>query len=396
MPSMSWISAGRTARWAVAVLLVTVLAVGNAPAYGAANHRPIKVMTRNLYLGASFGRIVAAAGSCGAVVDFTCLRALANAAAASRSIVDRTDFPARAKLLAREIADADPALIGLQEVTLWRSGPLELGNVGTVNATTVEYDYLAILLRELRNRGLRYDVVVAQPQADIELPAFNGTDLAGGRDIRWTLHDVILRRADVAVSDHGGVTFPDAISVHFGAGPLTVVSRRGYVWADAIVNRRPLRFVNTHLDADSATLRALQAQALAAALAPVTNRTVVVVGDLNSDPLDASVTAPHLDPTPNNVAFQTLVSSGGFTDTWTAASKRKGAGPTAFLGELLTDADTSSMSTRIDHVLARPAAGGRPVSVQSAHITGIDGDNRTAQGLWASDHAGVVTTIVPQ
>ena len=79
--------------------------------------------------------------------------ALAIATDETRRIVDETNFPVRSKLLAREIATAKPDLVGLQEVALWRSGPLELDKVGVPNATTVEYDFLATLLADLRAAG---------------------------------------------------------------------------------------------------------------------------------------------------------------------------------------------------------------------------------------------------
>lgn len=391
MGSASICGSGRLTRPLAALVAILVLATA-APVDAAGKARPVKVMTRNVYVGASFGEIVTAARSCGAQANLECIVGIANATAAARAAVDQTNFPARAQLLADEIAEADPALIGLQEVALWRSGPLELHAAGVSNALTVDYDYLAILLDALAARGLSYDVVVAQPQADVELPAIQGADFAGGRDVRWTMRDVVLRRSDVHVTASAGVTFPDEISVSFSAGELSVVSRRGYAWADVIVNRHRLRFVSAHLDADSATYRALQAGALANALDSVRDRPVIVVGDLNSDPQDNIVLAP--DPTPNNVAYHTLVGNGGFTDTWLAAAKRRGAGPTGWLSGALTDADTSALRLRIDHVLARPAAGGPPMRAHWARLTGLDRDARTPAGLWASDHAGVVTTLL--
>src|SRR5688572_3693591 len=70
--------------------------------------RPVKVMTRNLYLGADITRVLRATTS----------TELAQVVTDVFTMVQSTDFPARAKLLAREIRDADPMLIGLQEVSL--------------------------------------------------------------------------------------------------------------------------------------------------------------------------------------------------------------------------------------------------------------------------------------
>ena len=75
-----------------------------------------------------------------------------------REIVDRTDFRTRSRLLADEIATAQPDLIGLQEVALWRHGPMQLDQIGRPDATVVDYDFLTILLADLANRGTRYEI----------------------------------------------------------------------------------------------------------------------------------------------------------------------------------------------------------------------------------------------
>lgn len=67
--------------------------------------------------------------------------------------MDQTDFRIRARLLAEEIKRNSPDLVGLQEVALWRSGPLELTNVGAPNATKVDDDFLQLLLNELNGHG---------------------------------------------------------------------------------------------------------------------------------------------------------------------------------------------------------------------------------------------------
>src|SRR5205085_894024 len=75
------------------------------------------------------------------------LQKLANATYETRAVVEQTDFGVRSKLLAAEIAAKKPDLIGLQEVALWRSGPLQLDlmNVAVPNAEHVDYDWLAML-----------------------------------------------------------------------------------------------------------------------------------------------------------------------------------------------------------------------------------------------------------
>ena len=113
-------------------------------------------------------------------------------------------------MLAAEIAAARPDLIALQEVALWRHGPIELDQIGRPNATEVDFDFLATLLADLQARGVGYDVVQQQQGSDVEAPAFARDPADGGaRDVRLTLQDVILLRQDspVRVSGRGGAEF---------------------------------------------------------------------------------------------------------------------------------------------------------------------------------------------
>lgn len=256
------------------------------PADAQSVKRPVKVMTRNLYLGASLTPAIQA----------TTQLQLALAGTQIWNTVLATDFPTRAGLLAKEIADADPALIGLQEAAIWRTGPPDGPPIlGGTPATTVEFDFLQILLDELAAIGTPYVVVRSQNEADLE------SITASGFDVRLTQRDVIL--ASQAKLSTGELSCGNTQGAHYPAGlqlniPLLgglafVQSTRGYVSADCVVNGRSFRFVNTHLEAFSAGFRAGQAQFLVVAgPASTTALPVVLVGDLNSDPLDGSVNLP--------------------------------------------------------------------------------------------------------
>ena len=122
-----------------------------------------------------------------------------------------------AELLAEEIAAARPDLVGLQEVALWRHGPMQLDKIGQLNATDVDYDFLAILLSDLASRGTRYEVASAQQESDVEAPAFTGNPLSGtagsAEDVRLTDRDVILLRDDsgIRIEGRGGGHYSDAV-----------------------------------------------------------------------------------------------------------------------------------------------------------------------------------------
>ena len=176
----------------------------------------VTVMTRNLYLGGDITRPVRAAlGRTGE----DAVLALGRANYKLREIVDRTNFPARSTRLAAEIAAARPDLIALQEVALWRHGPIELDQIGRPNATDVDYDFLATLLADLHGRGVTYDVVQQQQGSDVEAPAFASDPSDGGaRDVRLTLQDVILIRqgSPVRVTGRGGAQFQHRLDIDLG------------------------------------------------------------------------------------------------------------------------------------------------------------------------------------
>jgi endonuclease/exonuclease/phosphatase family metal-dependent hydrolase len=327
------------------------------------NPRPVKVMTRNLYLGADLTPVLSA----------TSIPDLALKAAQIFGEVQATDFPARAKLLAWEIQDADPHLIGLQEVALWRTGAPGVLDGPVTPATTVVYDFLAGLQAELANLGLQYTLVVAQDEFDAEVPS------ALGFDIRLTQRDVILAKAnlpadELSLSNASSANFSTNLSLPTVAGP--VISTRGWTSVDATVNRRTFRFINTHLEAFSAFHRFAQSNELLAGPAN-TSLPVTLVGDLNSHPAE----------TGTFLAYANLIGA-GFVDTWTQANPSDPGFTCCNAADLLNPTPTHTV--RIDHVLTRPS-----VEVFKSKVVGVDQDNRTPSGLWPSDHAGVVSTLRP-
>ncbi len=100
---------------------------------------------------------------------------------------------------------------------------------------------------------------------------------------------------------------------------------------------------------------------------------MVLTGDLNS--------------TTSTAAYAELTGA-GFTDTWLAANP---GDPGLTCCQVPPDSivnSTSQLYDRIDYVLAR---GG--LDVFGEHLVGADPADRTASGLWPSDHAGIVATL---
>jgi len=356
----------------------------------------LTVMTRNLYLGTDINRVVVAAVAAQAE-DRTppeIIVALGNALHTARAIVDRTAFTVRAPLLADEVARTEPDLIGLQEVALWRSGPLDLTHVGVPDASAVDYDFLQMLLDELAARGLRYTVASVGRRADVEAPSFTGSPFDGtvgadARDVRLTIRDVILVRVDDELSVTGTGDHVYARNLTAPVLGATLSFARGYQWVDVRLGSEGLRFVNTHLEAFSSDLALAQASELLADV-PAPDRTTVLVCDINSDPVDGTV-RPN-DHVPHNAPYELITGPGGFTDEWLSWAPAE-EGWTSGLSELVDEPTVAGFDHRIDMVFGR-AAVGADLDVEHGEVTGTDlADRDPATGLWPSDHGGVVLTL---
>ncbi|SCL30783.1 Metal-dependent hydrolase, endonuclease/exonuclease/phosphatase family [Micromonospora rhizosphaerae] len=340
-----------------AALAVASLGLLAPPAEAEAGPK-VSVLTRNLYLG----------GDLTPSINAPTLPAFLAANAGLLSHVDLVDFPARAKLIAQEIRDHEPDLVGLQEVALWRTGPI--GNPAP--ATSVRYDYLALLMGELAAAGHPYDVAVVQDEADLEAPAGAPHNL----DVRLTMRDVILvRHGDrVKVTDRSSGNFTHNLVLPLAATGGSATSTRGWTAVDAVLGTRSFRFVNTHLEAFHAGIRVQQAQELLQGPLAAPGR-VILVGDLN--------TGPELPVPDNRLAYFTLV-AGGMVDTWPILHPGE-PGYTAGLGDDLVE-PADDVEHRIDMVMFRGAV----VPVNS-EVFGTE--RQTADGRWASDHLGHVAEL---
>lgn len=362
-------SAGaRGIRKAIALAaLLPVLALGPGAAVAQSGGNELTVMTRNLYFGTNLDPVIAAQ---------TQLEFFTRVAAALTQ-AQATDFAGRAKAWAAEIDSARPHLIGLQEAVLWRTqSPADFSPVP--NATTVEADFVALLLAELRARGLKYEVVIAQTGYDIEAPGLFAT---GFKDVRLTQREVILARKD------GGLKLSNAQGGQYAAR-ITIPTIIGvpvplpWAWAsvDATFHGQSLRFATTHLDPISGAAQQAQANEFLAGPG-ATTLPVVWVGDFNSNAEGTAITGvPHATATYGNVI------ASGFSDTWKVAHP----GDPGFTCCQATDLLNvpSQLDARIDLVLTRG-----PFGVEEASIVGDEVTDRTPSGLWPSDHASVVVTL---
>jgi len=351
-----------TGRWLLGLLslalVVSLLPIGGAAAdehEAGEGPEPITVMTRNLYLGASLAPALTATDLAGAIAGATEIWAEVLA----------TDYPERAGALADEILAADPHLIGLQEVSLWETGPF------LAEPDTLELEFLDILLAELAARDLDYEAVSITEAFSSGLPG--QTPDGEMRQFNLTDRDVILARSDVEVLDDDDGVFETSLALNIAGIDLPVV--RGWNSADVEVDGQRFRFVNTHLEAfdENEAIRIGQAQELIDG--PLdTDQPVVLLGDLNSN------------ANADGEAYQ-LVLDAGFDDAWLLVNPEEEGLTCCHASDLRNE--EVDLTSRIDLVLVRDVE-----QVLAAEVIGIDPELRTASGLWPSDHAGVVAEVV--
>jgi hypothetical protein len=328
------------------------------------------VMTRNLYLGADLGPVIAAE---------TPEQVVTASGAILRDVI-ANDFPTRARGLADEILRTKPDLVGLQEVSLWQTTPI------TPAGKALTIDYLELLLGQLNKGPDRYEVVVVQNEFGTEVPAdANGVENDGpGGELadaevlgKLLMRDVILARTSGGVHtwNASGGNFNTLLELPVGGQKVAV--QRGWTATDARVRgSQPFHFVNTHLEAFQPLIRAAQAQELVAPGGPATSDLpVVLVGDLNSD--DDTVTGD------DQLAYQALLAA-GFVERSTDDPLS-----CCLESDLLAVGKGGSVADfdhQVDHVMTDAP---NKVELVNSAVTGLTPVN----GFWDSDHAGVFSKL---
>jgi endonuclease/exonuclease/phosphatase family metal-dependent hydrolase len=280
-------------------------------------------------------------------------------------IVNRTNFRIRAKAIAAAICREQPDVVALQEVCRW-STLYRLPLDQEWRPEIVEYDFLRILLDELKARDENYFAAVRSPGVDILLPAVHGPDIhledslvlllrtgRTGAGLKWTKP----RAGRFAVN----------LRTTLDGEPFEI--KRGWVSVDLHRGNQAVRIINTHLEFFSAAVQPAQ-------LAEVLNGPakfsgpVILTGDFNAHP--------------GSDTWSTLKKS-GYVDVWDAAGT--GPGETSGRNEDLRDSQPG-LKVRIDWTMCRG-----PVQILQTSLVGADPSDRAPGGMWPSDHAGLCTKI---
>lgn len=347
---------------------------GSAPgtSRAAAATQPVDVMTRNLYLGADLTAVIDALSSPNP-------QDLVTQATLTWQAVQASEPAERMAAVADEIRTQAPAVVGLQEVTVWSTYPFNPAQGSVAGGPTVVYDFLDLLLAELNQPGgpSYYEVTGATSDNFTSPPIpvlANPGDPYPTLAVQLADRDVILARGDVSATNaqHGNFT----TILQPPLAPLPIA--RGWGSADIETAGSTFRFVNTHTEAwGPEALRQAQVLELFAAQAAIDgvsgNLPDVYVGDYNTS-------------APDGGAYTLLATQ--LHDAVRGNSARGQA--TCCQDPTLTNHGTE-LDTRIDLVLTSDGIQATRVVRTGTSPLDLPGDGDTR---WASDHAGVAARLM--
>jgi endonuclease/exonuclease/phosphatase family metal-dependent hydrolase len=306
------------------------------------DYSPISFLTWNLYLGADITPL---------------LKTRSNQLSSKVTNVFRhvlaTNFPLRAKAIARSIAMKKPDLIGLQEAVKWQ--------LMTPSYQTVTIDFISILLMELKKRGLNYDIAAYNRNVFSDFPD------SYGNLIRFLDRDVILIRdqSNLKIINKAETNFKNNLIIRIPGQSFEVL--RGWSYVDVSHNGKVFRLLNTHLETKP-EIQLRQAKEILEGPAK-THLPIVITGDLNSD-------ANSFEAGTYGIFIKS-----GFQDLWRNVGGKPGF--TCCQHPSLLN-NSSTLNRRIDFILYN-----KDWKSVDADVIGNKLQDRTSTGLWPSDHAGV-------
>lgn len=375
---------------------------------GTASSAEIDVMTQNQYLGTDLTPVITAPPD---QVSARVVEALENVAAS---------LPAeRLDRLARLVRDRSPHVLALNEAFAYSCVDLPgtpasegCGNqriagafVDFLATTEANLDGSYVTKARVRNFAIAGLPFVIDGYVAL-LTVFDRDVILVRSDVAATAAAVPVGLSGCRVSLEGCNYLPAPFTIDTALGPVAI--ERGFAAVDLAVAGKLYRVFATHLEVrqivpgpagePTRVLQRLQAAQLAqtALLLPAApGTTVLVMGDINSDPRDGTGTLPTpvgLLPPP-----YAIFAGSGFTDVWTlraGAGKARGApvvGYSCCQAEDLSN-HKSAHDERIDIIFSLTA----PRKVQDARLLGVSVADKTwppGLGLWPSDHASVAAKL---
>ncbi len=307
-----------------------------------------------------------------------------------------SNIPERAAGVAASIAARQPDLVGLQEVSTWRTAPAVPTSPTTVAPTgpfVTDYDALASLLAALKALGTPYRAVAVDTTFSNEafpLPAVTATGL---RLVTFTDYNVILVRVKslhqgMRISNPQTHTYQASLPVSVAGMDIAVT--RGWAQVDVSTEGQRFRFIDTHFEAWGVPpmkdqVRNPQAMEMAAVVG-ASRLPVVLVGDINSRPTmctDIPRTDPFEHVLDQNVVAYGILTDAGLREVWPTLYPRKACAPSGWTsGQLTLQTPQSMLTHRIDDVFVS-----KGITPLVARVVGGKTADRTPSGLWPSDHA---------
>jgi endonuclease/exonuclease/phosphatase family metal-dependent hydrolase len=250
------------ARFRPVVLVVLIIVCFTCASAGSTS---VKVMTYNIFEGSEFAPILAVINNPNA--GFSDFQAAVGATIAE---VQNSNPVLRAQLIAAEIANAAPDVVGLQEVAVW-------------SFNTQQIDLGQLILANLCGQ---YTIVSAAPEFQLAIPQLG---------VGFVDQELILARTDEMNSGKLAITSSQQghynVDVPLPAVPLLGLPAskltRGWAYVDARLNGTTFRFLTTHLEDGTnqtspvfALVQALQAIQLVNGPA-ATSLPLIMAGDFN-------------------------------------------------------------------------------------------------------------------
>ena len=324
----------------------------------------LRVMNYNVYEGTNFTQISQA----------QTLQQFLVAVGDTITQVRATNPPQRMQAVAKQILAAAPTVVSLEEIAQWSTASFD-PVTQTCGTLSVEFDMLQELLDNLTAQGGHYQVAVRVAQW--AFPPVPGVTSSGFLCVQFTGYNVILARTDLNGSifswsnaQSGLYAARIFVTTPIGVLPLP----RAWESIDVQFHNRAFRFIGTQFDAVDANVRELQAAELRSGAAN-TPQPVIIAMDSNS----------QAAPLPQDAAYLDFLAA-GYDDAWAEVYPHI-AGFTCCQNEFVNN-PVSELFTRIDLILTLG-----PVDAQRIELFGESSSDKTVDGLWPSDHAGIAAQM---
>lgn len=324
----------------------------------------LRVMTYNVYEGTDYREVATARN----------LQEFLVAVGQTIKQVRATDPPARMQAVAKQIVAARPALVSLQELAQWSTGPFDPVH-GKCGPVSVEFDMLPELMDALTKLGAHYQIAVQAQNWTI--PPMPGVIPPNNYlCVQVVDHIAILARTDIASKLRWGnpqsKQFDHILIFHSPLGDVPFA--RSWMSLDVTFNNKDFRFVGTHLDSVRPDIREQQGEEIR--LGPANTSLPVIVG------MDSNAQGYPFPQDPTYIDFMVA----GFQDTWSEVMP--GVLGLTCCQEPFLDNSKPELSQRVDLVLTLGN-----VEAQRAAVFGADQSSKTPGGLWPSDHAGLAAQL---